>query len=168
VTAPPVFDPLAIIGVLNASEVRYVVIGGLAAGVQGAVWATTDLDICYARSRADHRRLAAALADLEARPIDLPDDVTVRLDARALALGDVWTLTTRCGQLDCLGEPAPGMDHTYLAPRSRVIHGRHTYRVASLEDLIEMKLAAGRPKDLAQIELLRATLEETRAAGRPR
>ena len=39
------FDPLAIIGVLNAHGVRFIVIGGIAAGVQGAMWATTDLDI---------------------------------------------------------------------------------------------------------------------------
>jgi len=48
------FDPQALIAALNRHGVRYVVIGGIAGGVQGAIWATTDLDICYARGAGDH------------------------------------------------------------------------------------------------------------------
>jgi hypothetical protein len=64
------FDRLAIIRVLNEHEVRFVAFGGIAAGVQGAIWATTDLDIAYARSHEDHERLAAALAQPEAAPVE--------------------------------------------------------------------------------------------------
>lgn len=62
----PPFDPLAIIEALNRHGVPFLVIGGIAAGVQGAMWATFDLDITYRRTRPDLRRLAAALAELEA------------------------------------------------------------------------------------------------------
>jgi hypothetical protein len=158
----PSFDPLAMIRVLNAHEVRYVVIGGIAAGVQGVVWATADLDICYRRSRGDLPKLSAALAELEARPINLPAGVTVQLDARALQHGDWWMLFTRFGRLDCLGEPAPGIDYDYLAPRSRLIEGSERYTVASFADLIAMKQAAGRPRDVGHIELLRAADSESR------
>ncbi|HEY8767862.1 MAG TPA: hypothetical protein VIP09_11470 [Dehalococcoidia bacterium] len=157
------FDPLALIRVLNEHAVRFVVIGGIAAGVQGAIWATTDLDITYARGRDDHKRLAAALTALEAEPVDLPPGVTVHLNARSLAAGDIWTLMTRYGRLDLLGEPAPGINYTFLAKRARTIHGQQTYQVATIDDLIAMKRAAGRSKDLAQIELLRATAEELAA-----
>lgn len=154
------FDPLAIIRVLNEHQVRFVVIGGIAAGVQGAIWATTDLDIAYARDREDHEKLAAALAQLDAVPVELPAGVRVTLDARSLAAGTNWTLMTRFGRLDLLGEPGGGLDYAALSPRARLIRGEQTYLVASIEDLITMKTAAGRPKDVGQVELLRATAEE--------
>lgn len=155
------FDPQALIAALNRHGVRYVVIGGIAGGVQGAVWATTDLDICYARGPSDHERLAAALAELKARPVDLPSGLRVRLDARALRRGETWTLLTDFGRLDLMGEPAPGLDYETLSATARSFVGQHeTYLVASLEDLITMKRAAGRAKDRAHIELIQAVREE--------
>lgn len=161
------FDPLAIIRVLNEHQVHYVVIGGIAAGVQGAIWLTADLDIVYARDRGDLDNLASALTELQARPIDLPPAVRVALDARSLRRSTNWTLTTRYGRLDLLGEPGAGLDYATLASRAREIRGAELYLVATLEDLISMKKAAGRPKDLIQIDLLRVAAEEVaRAAGR--
>jgi hypothetical protein len=168
--APEAFDPIAIIRTLLDHRVRFVVIGGIAAGVQGAMWATTDLDICHARDRDDFQHLADALAKLEATPEGMPADVSVTLDARGLRRGDWWSLRTRFGKLDCLGEPAPGIDYVYLAPRARRISGEVSYLVASAEDLLEMKRAAGRLKDGAHIEILAATIEERDAlrADEPR
>jgi hypothetical protein len=157
--APAPFDPIAIIDVLNRHRVSYLVIGGVAAGVQGAMWATFDLDITYDRSPRELKRLAAALGELEASPIGLDDDVRVHLDERALRHGDIWTLATRYGRLDLLAEPAPGLRYETLAPRARTIDGVESYRVASLADLIAMKRAAGRPQDEGHIRLLRAALE---------
>jgi len=159
-TEPAVFDPLAIIATLNRHGVRFVVIGGIAAGVQGVVWMTADLDICYARSRANLERLAVALADLGAQPVEATADLVVHLDARSLAHGDWWTLSTRFGRLDCLGEPAPGMTYETISERARTIDASETYEVAAFEDLLVMKRAAGRPKDVGHIELLRAAIEE--------
>jgi len=161
VTFSEPFDPQALIAALNRHGVRYVVIGGIAGGVQGAIWATTDLDICYARGAGDHERLAAALAELKARPVDLPLGVHVRLDVRALRRGETWTLLTDFGRLDLMGEPAPGLDYETLSATARSFVGQHeTYLVASLEDLITMKSAAGRAKDRAHIELIQAVREE--------
>jgi hypothetical protein len=160
------FDPMAIIRLLNVHGVRYVVIGGIAAGVQGAVWVTADLDICHARDRENLERLAAALAELEVRPRDLPAGVRVILDARGLAAGTTWTLGTRFGALDLLAEPGGGMSYETLAPRARTLEGEETYLVASLEDLITMKAAAGRPKDIGQVELLRLAAAESDRADR--
>jgi hypothetical protein len=153
------FDPLAIIEVLNRHGVPFLVIGGIAAGVQGAMWATFDLDITYGRSRADLRKLAAALAELEATPIGLAVGVQIHLDERGLVRGDTWTLTTRHGRLDLLAEPAPGLRYETLALRARTIEGEQTYRVAGIADLIAMKRVANRPQDEGHIRLLRAAWE---------
>jgi hypothetical protein len=154
------FDPLGMIRILNEHEVRYVVIGGIAAGVQGAIWATTGLDITHERDRSNHQRLAAALHDLGAVAVDLPPGVQVILDERILASGTNWTLMTRLGRLDLLGEPGEGLDYAALRRRARRIEGHETYLVAAVEDLIAMKQAAGRPKDAGQVELLRMVAEE--------
>jgi hypothetical protein len=157
--SPPPFDPLTILEVLTRHDVPFLVIGGIAAGVQGAMWATFDLDITYGRTRADLRRLAAALDELEAGPVGLEGGVEVHLDERALAHGDVWTLATLYGRLDLLAEPAPGLRYETLAPRARTIEGEQTYRVASIADLIAMKRFANRPQDEGHIRLLRAAWE---------
>jgi hypothetical protein len=157
--APAPFDPIAIIELLERHRVKYLVIGGIAAGVQGAMWATFDLDITYDRSRRNLTRLAAALAELGASPIGLDDGVRVHLDEQGLQHADIWTLATRYGRLDLLAEPGPGLRYETLAPRARTIDGIQTYRVASLADLIAMKRVAGRPQDEGHIRLLRAALE---------
>ncbi|HEV8544771.1 MAG TPA: hypothetical protein VGQ64_00630 [Candidatus Limnocylindrales bacterium] len=153
------FDPLAIIEVLNRHEVPFLVIGGIAAGVQGAMWATFDLDITYGRSGADLKKLAEALTELEAMPIGFADGVQIHLDERGLVHGDIWTLTTRHGRLDLLAEPAPGLRYETLEPRARTIEGEQTYRVAGIADLIAMKRFANRPQDEGHIRLLRAAWE---------
>ena len=153
------FDPLGLIRVLDEHGVEFVVIGGYAAGVQGAEWVTIDLGIVYSRTRENHTRLAAALSELDAEPVELPSGVKVHLDERALRAGDVWTLSTRLGRLDLMGEPAPGLDYRSLRPRARLIQGRESYHVATIDDLIAMKRHAGRPKDLMQIEILEQVAE---------
>lgn len=153
---PVAFDPVSLLSSLEGHGVHYVVVGGLAAGVQGVMWATFDLDVVYERASPNYAALAEALADLEATPVDLPAAVSILVDKRALASGDVWTLMTRAGRLDLLGEPAPGMTYRELIRRARWIDGEIRYPVASVGDLITMKSYAGRPKDIGQVELLRA------------
>ncbi len=148
------FDPLGLIGVLNEHLVDFVVAGGFAAGVQGAVWVTIDLDIAYSRERGNLTRLATALTALDAQPVGLPVGVAIKLDARALTAADVWTLWTRLGRLDLMSEPAPGLTFQALRDRARTIEGRETYRVASINDLVAMKRHAGRPKDIAHLDIL--------------
>ena len=52
------FDPDSILGALEREKVRYVVIGGLAAVLQGSPVFTQDVDICPARDRDNLERLA--------------------------------------------------------------------------------------------------------------
>ena len=83
------------------------------------------------------------------------------IDRRALRAGDIFTLSTRYGDLDLLAHPDPRLDYETLLSRSIAaeIFGIEV-RVASLADLIDMKRAAGRPKDRIELEILGALREE--------
>jgi hypothetical protein len=161
VTAQPTFDPEALLRALVEADVRFVVIGGIAAQVLGSPSLTADLDICYERSRDNLKRLVAALSKLGAFRRGAPELAGLPLDAAALRVGDVFTLSTRYGALDLVGNPAPGLDYEVLLKNAlRVqLHGT-SVAVAGLDDLIAMKRAAGRPKDRVELEILGALREE--------
>lgn len=145
---------------LNAG-VQFVLIGGLAAQVHGSPSLTGDVDICFALDGANLDHLAHALQSLAAIRREMPSGVGAPIDARALRSGDVFTLSTRYGDLDLLAHPDPGLDFEMLTSRSigASVLGMPV-RVASLQDLIAMKRAAGRPKDRIELEILGALREE--------
>lgn len=155
------FDPLRALDVLRRHRVHFVLIGGLAARLQGSPTLTNDLALCYDRNQANLEALAAALKELEARLRGVDEDVPFRLDARTLKAGDHFTFVTTAGNLDVLGHPAGSGGYDELA-RTAVpmeISGEKVL-VAAIEDLIRMKRAAGRPKDRIEVEILEAVLEE--------
>lgn len=141
--------------------VQFVLIGGLAAQVHGSPSLTGDVDICFALDRDNLERLATAINSLGSIRRELPSGVHAPLDARSLRAGDVFTLTTRYGDLDLLAHPDPGFDFETLIGHSisASILGVEV-RVASLADLMAMKRAAGRPKDRIELEILGALREE--------
>jgi hypothetical protein len=141
--------------------VEFVVIGGLAAQVHGSPVITEDLDICFDLDRANLARLAKVLDGLAAIRRGMPEGVVAPLDVRALRASDVLTLRTRFGDLDLLARPDPRLDFPTL--RSRAIRAELeglAVWIADLGDVIAMKRAAGRPKDLLAIEHLGALREE--------
>jgi hypothetical protein len=141
--------------------VEFVLIGGLAAQVHGSPSLTGDVDICFALDKDNLERLATALHALGSIRREMPPGVRAPLDDRALRAGDVFTLTTRFGDLDLLAHPDPGLDFETLVGRSirAEILGVEV-RVAGLDDLMAMKRAAGRPKDRIELEILGALREE--------
>lgn len=151
------FDPLRCLRTLDAYGVEFVLIGGFAGSLFGSELITGDVDICYDRSPANVARLSSALTDLEAELRGVEERVPFRLDAAAIAAGDSFTFTTRCGPLDILGVPAgtDGFDDLCSTAMTMDLGGFNV-AVADLEDLIRMKKAAGRPKDLAAVEHLAA------------
>lgn len=158
------FDPVPILAELVRHKVRFVVVGGLAAVVQGSPLVTGDVDICYERIPENMERLVRALRELGARLRGAPDDVPFQLDVKTIAAGDAFTFTTDAGSLDCLGTPAGTQGYEDLEANAvEVDLGEHTILVASVTDLIRMKRASGRRKDLAvlsDLEALRDELEE--------
>jgi hypothetical protein len=151
---------------LRRADVKFVLIGGLAAQVHGSPSLTFDVDACFDLDRDNLDRLAGALADLVAIRRDMPDGVSSPIDARALRAGDVFTLRTRLGDLDLLAHPAPAFDYGTLAVHAiRVAIEGVDVLVASLDDLMTMKRAAGRPKDRIELEILGALREEIDRIG---
>lgn len=160
-TPPPAFDPLRLLEALNRRGVRFMVVGGIAARLRGSPTVTRDLDICYARDAANLRALAAALADLHAQLRGAPQGLPFNPDARTLRAGDTFTLETDAGDLDLLGTPAGTDGFADLARDATPTDlGGLTVLVATVDDLIRMKRAAGRPKDLIEVEVLGALRDE--------
>lgn len=159
--AVPSFDPFAALRTLVGARVRFVIIGGIAGRLWGSPTVTNDLDICYARDAPNLRRLAAVLKRLHARLRGVDADVKFEIDERALDMGDHFTLVTDAGNLDLLATPAgtKGFDQLLRTAVELDLEGL-TVHVASLEDLIDMKRAAGRLKDRIELEVLGALLDE--------
>jgi hypothetical protein len=160
---PAEFDPAETLRVLERHGVHYVVIGAVAAIAVGAPLVTRDLDITPQRDAANLARLARALDDLDARlrvPNE-PEGVLFPVEPEMLMTANVWTLMTRTGQLDLVFEPAGtrGFDDLRRDATKIELATGVKVLVASLADVIRSKQAAAREKDLAQLPLLRRTLE---------
>ena len=155
------FQPEAVIRLLGRHQVRWVLIGGVAAITHGAPLVTQDVDICYARDDENLQRLAGALSEVHAELRGAEPGLPFRVDARTLRNGDAFTLTTDVGWLDVLGTPSGTSGYDDLARTADAfdLFGQRVL-VASVDDLIRMKRAAGRTKDLLAIEELGALRDE--------
>jgi hypothetical protein len=90
---------------------------------------------------------------------DLPAGLPAPLDAQTVPNGTNFLLTTRYGDLDCVGEtPSGRFTYEQLAPTAERmrIGADLEIRVASLDELIRMKRATGRTKDRIELETLSA------------
>lgn len=158
------FDPIRILSLLTRHEVAFVVIGGLAARIWGSPTITNDLDICYARDRANLERLVAVLREIGAQLRGAPEGLPFQLDARALRMGDAFTFETDAGNFDCLATPAgtTGYDDVAANAQRLDLGDGLQVSVCSIDDLLRMKRAAARPKDLIEVEILQAVRDERR------
>ncbi len=147
------FDPERVLRLLNGARVSYLVIGGLASNLHGYDRATADLDVCYERSRENLRRLVGVLRALDASPRAWPAELPFVLDESTLVNGDEFTFTTSAGDVDIFGAPAGTSGYSDLLQGAELmeIEPGFVVPVIGLQDLIRLKRAAGRQKDVADL-----------------
>jgi predicted nucleotidyltransferase len=137
-----------IIEELDAARVDYVVIGVTAAALQGAPLLTEDVDVMVRDTAATHRKIAV-----------FAKNASMVLSRPAEPLSRFVRASSEDATVDFVFNLSGGATFESIRSRSlRIEVAGRTARVASLEDVIASKQAAGRPKDLAVLPILRDTL----------
>jgi hypothetical protein len=159
------FRPREILETLDNHEVDFVLIGGLAGMARGSSYPSYDVDVAYARDPDNLGRLATALRELGATLRGAPEGLPFRLDAETLESGAHFTFATPYGSLDILHEPdgAPRYPDLKRAAGPKATVEGVLVHVASLDHLIAMKEASGRPKDRLMATEYRTLSDELRA-----
>lgn len=147
---------------LDAAGVRYIVAGGLAVNAHGYVRLTVDIDLVIALDANNIRQTFGALAGIGYRP-------TVPIEADAFARPDQRQSWREEKGMEVLGfhndvfpgtivdvfvyEPFDFSQEYDIAMRGELLPGIEV-RFVSIPTLIRMKQAAGRPRDLDDIQHL--------------
>jgi len=140
---------------LVEGRVDFVVVGGVAVVAQAQPRFTNDLDICYAVEPRNLEALGAVLVKLDAKLRGIDEDLPFVADARTLRQTQILCLDTSEGPLDLLVSPDGSPPYEALRRRADAIEiDGVEVRVASIDDLVAMKQAGGRPQDLADVEAL--------------
>lgn len=153
----PAFDEL--LRRLASANIDFVVVGGLAVGAWGVVRGTKDVDVVVANEPENLKRLAevavAAHGHVQQGEAMLGTPISI---ASALASGEQVAIETELGRLDVVQglDGVPGYDELHSRATETEILGV-TVEVCALEDLKAMKRAAGRTRDLADLEDLEAS-----------
>jgi hypothetical protein len=148
---------------LAEHRVEFVIIGGFALSAHGVVRGTKDVDIVPDPAARNIERLAEALRALDAQVMlaeDFdPSELGLEPDEEGLSLGGNWVLRTSLGRLDVMQDVAGVKSYDALrrAAVEREVPGAGSFWFSGLDDLIAMKVAAGRPQDELDVtSLLRA------------
>src|SRR3974377_14843 len=151
---------------LRDGAVDFIVVGGVAAVLDGAPVYTFALDVVHSRNETNIVRLLAVLEELDAVYRVNPEHC-IRPSARHLASAGHQNLITRYGPLDLLGTIGRNLGYDDLVPHSAEMDVGEgiLVRVLDLETLIAIKEELGGEKDRAVLPVLRRTLEEKRAKG---
>lgn len=130
----------------QSHDVRYVIIGGIAAVLHGVPRATFDLDILIEATEINVTRLLQALREAGFGTADL-------VDVQGILENEITIFNDRV-RIDVL-TTAPGLTFEAAWERCETMeyHGQK-FRVASRQDVIASKRAAGRPKDLEDVRVL--------------
>ena len=159
----PDLDFFAILHELNKHQVDYILVGGLAALVNGAPVNTFDVDIVYARDAENITRLIGALDELEA-VFRIQPSRKLKPNTSHLSSPGHQNLITRIGPLDVIGTIGQNLGYQDLLPPSTemdVGEGLRV-RVLDLETLIKVKEELRGEKDIAALPTLRRTLKDQR------
>ncbi|MFN6121228.1 MAG: hypothetical protein ACK5CE_16565 [Actinomycetes bacterium] len=158
------FDPVRICAILNEEGVEYVVVDGFAAVVRGSSLPTRDIDVVPSRSTENLDRLGRALRRMGAQIRTDSDPVPAPLDGPFLAnMPLMLNLVTEFGEMDLTFVPAGrrgGYDGWRVAATLEELSDGLSVVVASLDDIIDSKRAANRPKDQMALPYLESLRDE--------
>jgi predicted nucleotidyltransferase len=158
-----VTDYAALIRLLVDHQVDFIIVGGAAATAHGSARLTLDLDIVYSRDISNLERIVKALEPIQPYLRGAPPGLPFEWSVETVKKGLNFTLTTTLGALDLLGEIVGGGGYEELKSQTiRIEIAGAECDCLSLERLIEVKRAAGRPKDLEAIAELEQILEDRR------
>jgi hypothetical protein len=169
-TPPERHDPPLIFDVLARRRVEHMTVGGLAVGFWANPRATKDTDIIVPiDDPVNDRRLSEALGELDAEPLPLEAPGARALGIRWELEANVERWLTAGGVLDVMREVEGARPYGQMRERAEPtsVFGAPTV-IVGREDLIAMKLAAGRGQDVVDLEALldRRNLEAQRVAQR--
>jgi len=154
---------IAALRALRNAGVDFVLVGGLAAVVNGAPINTFDVDVVHQRTPENIQRILSSLDELEA-VYRIQPARKLRPNASHLSSSGHQNLTTRYGPVDLLGTIGEDLSYEDLLPLSSEIDIGEglRIRVLNLETLIAIKEELGGDKDRAVLPILRQTLAERR------
>lgn len=157
-------DTPRLLRLLVDAGVRFIVIGGVAAIAHGASTFTRDLDVLVTFDADTLTRLLGALREHDPRAALDPAHRPIPSDLQALEGFRNLYVTTDLGRLDLLGETPVG-DYARLVQRAELMTlAGVAVQVIALDDLIAIKRALARPKDLlvaTELEAVRERLRES-------
>lgn len=159
-------DFIGLFALLAAARVRFVLVGGLALVLHGLDRLTADVDLVIDLTAESAKAAVEALTAVGYRPLAPVDpmalaDLEQRREwqsTRNMQVFSFWDSSNTRPTVDIMLSPEVPFDELWTAAATMIIGG-HEVRVASIEHLIRMKTAAGRPQDLADIERLRTILK---------
>ncbi|MFM1838574.1 MAG: hypothetical protein RLZZ327_1448 [Actinomycetota bacterium] len=160
------FDPVRICSILLEEDVEFVVIGGFAAVVRGSSLPTKDIDVVPSRVRLNLDRLGKALTRMNAKIRISGEPVPTKIDGGFLAnMPHMLNLVTDFGEMDLTFAPAGSagdFNGWRQGATAEEIEEGLTVLVASLDDIIDSKRAANRPKDQMALPYLESLRDEIR------
>lgn len=159
------FDPVRICRILNDEGVEYVVVGGFAAVIRGSSLPTRDIDVVPSRAADNLDRLGRALKRMGAKIRTDGEPVEAPLDGPFLAnMPLMLNLVTDYGEMDLTFTPAGsrgGFEGWRAGATQEEVSDGLIVAVASLDDIIDSKRAANRPKDQMALPYLESLRDET-------
>jgi len=159
-TKYPEADLSAIIEGLIKAEVKFILVGGLAAVIQGAPVTTMDVDIVYSRSSENIAKLFAFLKSIDATYRRPDNKIIVPKEEDFSGMGHAL-FTTRIGPLDVMAFIEEGKTYEDLLKHTIEIEFRgHTIQVLDINMLIELKRKSKDPKDKQRLPVLEETLRQ--------
>jgi hypothetical protein len=164
--SPQALDLSALLEGLCEAGIDFIVVGGLAAVIQGAPITTFDLDIVHRQTEENIQKLLAFLKSIDAC-LRRPDDKIIEPRAKDLEAKGHLLLKTKYGPLDLLAFIEKGHGFADLLANTTEIdfHG-HKLSVLHLETIVELKRDSNDPRDRQRLPVYEETLNLIRDKGR--